>query len=132
MSTNANIIEVYRNMLRLVQRMSPEKKRLETLSLVRKEFRYNASEEDPSRVAALLSKANSSMGYLKIVSPKAPGTGQQTGRTRITFGAEGKKKSTITSNWTGANPDPDSVARHYHQLKRAGFTDNKSVTGPLF
>jgi len=119
-------------MLRLVHRMTPEKKRLETLSLVRKEFRSNAGEEDSSRVETLLTKANSSMGYLKIISPKSAGTGQQAGRTRITFGAEGKQKSTVMSNWTGANPDPDAVARHYSQLRRAGFTDNKSVTGPLF
>ena len=132
MSTTANIIGVYRNMLRLVQRMTPEKKRLEALSLIRKEFRSNASEEDPSRVEALLSKANSSMGYLKIISSKTAGTGQQAGRTRIILGAEGKKKSTIISNWSGANPDPDAVARHYSQLKRAGFTDNKSVIGSLF
>ena len=119
-------------MIRLVQRMTPDKKRSETLSMVRKEFRSNAGEEDRSRVETLLSKANSSMGYLKIISPKTAGTGQQSGRTRITFGAEGKKKSTVMSNWTGANPDPDAVARHYSQLRRAGFTDNKSVTGPLF
>jgi len=36
------------------------------------------------------------------------------------------------SNWHGGNLDPDSVKTHQRQLKRAGFTDNRSVIGDLF
>ena len=133
LTSSANVIGVYRNMLRLVRRMNPDAKKLETLALIQKEFRSNALEQDPGRVATLLGKANSTIGYLKIISPKSSTSGQ-TGRTKIVFGSDGTKgsKKKVVSNWSSSNPDPDSVARHYSQLKRAGFTDNKSVIGSLF
>ena len=114
--------------------MSPEKKRLDALHSIRSQFREHAGEEDKDKVAELLTKANSSLGYIKMISPKTRGIGseQQSGRTRITFGGSGEKKGKVVSNWTGSNMDPDQVAKHYNQLQRAGFTDNKSVTGPQF
>ena len=36
------------------------------------------------------------------------------------------------SNWDGNNLDPDSVRRHQHQLKRAGFRDNLHAKGGIF
>ena len=33
------------------------------------------------------------------------------------------------SNWTGSNMDPDSVKRHWHTLKRAGFKNHQHVQG---
>jgi len=147
----ANAVTVYRNMLRMVTGMTPKQKRIDTLQMVREQWRANATEEDPTVVQALLTKANSSLGYLKMISPKvmripsasassssSDGDGggiktKQSGRTRIVFGAGGDKQTyKVESNWTGANMDPDQVARHYHGLKRAGFSDNRSVTGPQF
>jgi hypothetical protein len=145
MSNTRNVIGVYRNMLRLAKSMRPEVKKRETILLIRKEFRLNAAEEDAGRVATLLEKASSSLGYLKIITPRTAVHDKQAGHTRIVFGGAGGtgtevvngvgtggKKTKATSNWTGRNPDPDQVARHYAGLKRAGFTDNKSVVGSLF
>ena len=125
---------MYRNMLKIARGISPEKKRQDAIQSVRSQFREHAGEEDTNKIAELLTKANSSLGYLKMISPKmrGVGSGQQTGRTRITFGGNMKKGRAVVSNWTGANMDPDQVSRHYNQLKRAGFTDNRSVTGPQF
>ena len=135
-STSGNVLSMYRRMLRLVKQMRPEAKKQETLTHIRKEFRSHAGEGDTTRVATLLDKANSSLGYLKIISPRTAVAEGQTGRTKIVFGTKDKDGKAIptkaVSNWTGANPDPDSVAKHYNQLKRAGFTDNKSVIGPMF
>lgn len=36
------------------------------------------------------------------------------------------------TNWHGGNLDPDSVRRHQHQLKRAGFRDNAHAKGGIF
>ena len=153
-AAKANTVAVYRNMLRMVKGMTPEKKRVDTLQTLKAQWRDHAHEEDPAAVQALLAKANSSLGYLKMISPKVfrtpvpdktvdsdssgerggeTQTTRQSGRTRIVFGSGGEKKTyKVESNWTGANMDPDQVARHYNQLKRAGFTDNRSVTGPQF
>jgi hypothetical protein len=127
------VIGIYRRMLRLCRTITPEKKRLDALSSVRKQFKEHSEEKDSERVAELLAKANSSLGYLKMISPKTKSTTDgQTGRTRITYGDAGGSKGTVVSNWTGTNIDPDSRKRHYNQLSRAGFTNNESVKGPLF
>jgi hypothetical protein len=134
---SANVVSIYRRMLRMVRGITPNKKREEALVSLRTQFRENAGVEDKDKIAALLTKANSSLGYLKMISPKtrgsASGDSKQSGRTRIVYGSsEGKSNTKVVSNWTGSNMDPDQVKRHYNQLKRAGFTDNSSVKGPMF
>lgn len=121
-------------MARMVQ---PESKRLETLSQIKHEFRNHSSEDSDSRVEELLKKANSSLGFLKMITPRSRRSESSTGHTKITFGGDGSNKSragakNVVSNWTGSNMDPDSVSRHYQGLKRAGFSDNRSVVGDLF
>jgi len=78
----------------------------------------------------MLRKANSSLGFLNIISPKRNRAGQE-GKTTLVFGTnkDGTTSSTATSNWHGGNMDPDNVARHSHQLKRAGFRDNAHAKG---
>ena len=83
MSNTRNVIGVYRNMMRLAKNMRPEVKKRETLLLIRKEFRSNAAEEDAGRVATLLEKASSSLGYLKIITPRTAVPDKQAGHTRI-------------------------------------------------
>ena len=133
MSSSSNVIGVYRRMLRLSRTMTPEAKRIEAMTMIRKEFRTHKEENSEERISELLAKANSSLGYLKIVSPKTSDkSNKQSGQTRIVFGSGGEKGQKAVSNWTGSNQDPDQVKRHYNGLKRAGFTDNRSVVGGLF
>lgn len=47
------------------------------------EFRNHSQEHDPENVAKMLEKANSSLGYLKIVTPKIRSRDPQAGVTRI-------------------------------------------------
>lgn len=82
------------------------------------------------KVVKLLEQAQSSLGYLKMVTPKQPRS--QAGVTRIVFGEHDGKVSKAVSNWSGKNLDPDSVKRHYNSLKRAGFRDNTHAKGGLF
>lgn len=123
----------YKNMLKLARQM-PQSTRSDTVSKIRQEFRKNASESDPEIVKKLLHQANSSLSYLKIVTPRNA-IKDQSGHTRIIFknsvdaGISGSK---AVSNWTGKNLDPDAVKRHYNGLKRAGFRNNADVKGTLF
>lgn len=110
-------------------------------------------ENDDEKIKKLIDKAKSSLGYLKIVTPKISNrsTNGQSGVTKIVMGDEddkftqGKLHKNILgmanknvyagstrkaySNWTGANMDPDSTARHYRSLRRAGFKDNADAKG---
>ena len=81
----------------------------------------------------MINKANSSLGYLKIITPKKRTIQDisNNGITKITFGKqiENESKSKPISNWSGSNMDPDSMKRHYNSLNRAGFKDNKQAKG---
>lgn len=85
---------------------------------------------DPKEIQTLLEKANSSLGYLKIITPRSAQSKPQTGKTTIVFG-EGDNfiPGRAVTNWTGKNMDPDSVRRHNHQLNRAGFKNNAHMKG---
>jgi len=89
-------------------------------------------------MAALLQKADSSLGYLKIITPRSNLKGQ-TGATKIVgkspfeaMTASDKAGFRPVTNWTGKNLDPDSVRRHQNNLKRAGFKDNLQAKGGMF
>lgn len=167
MESRSNVLNTYRNMLRLAKSIQNPSEKTKTVVRIREAFRANKSENNSQTVSDMLSKANSSLSYLKIITPKqshtrlttvdasatstaAPSTPapSSSGSTRIIFAPEGKieikddsdevlvngakKSAKAYSNWTGNNLDPDSVARHYAGLKRAGFKSNRDVIGPLF
>ncbi len=114
-------------MMKLAKSM-PKEKRQQTIDEIRKQFRANSSEFDQEKVKKLLEQAQSSISYLKMVTPKQQGS--QSGVTRIVFGnGDNGRSSKAVSNWSGKNLDPDSVRRHYNGLKRAGFRDNSHAKG---
>lgn len=121
---------MYRKLLSVAARL-PAAKRADQIQMIKLEFRRNHQEHDPARIDELLKRANSNLGYLRIVTPRR--AAEQQGVTRIVFGdADPARPAKAVSNWTGRNMDPDSVKRHYNSLKRAGFSDNRSVKGALF
>lgn len=129
MSSRSNVLSAYKNMLRLARCLS-EPKRTSSIVEIRQQFRAN--KEIPSHeIEKLLVKANSSLGYLKIISPRGrvSAAGNQTGVTKIVFGTTGSVVKKAVSNWTGSNMDPDSVKRHQSILKRAGFKNNSDAKG---
>jgi len=125
---NNNVKHVYKNMLQLCRQL-PERDRLSSLQQVRTEFRKNIGESDPAAVHKLVQKAVSSLGYLRIVTPRKGGSGQA-GTTRLIFDSEkryeGRRPMT---NWNGSNMDPDCVQKHKAQLKRAKFKSHADVYG---
>ena len=126
----ANVLGMYRRMLRLGSSVRPEEKRVETVAEIKAQFRKNAADVDEEKVEELLKKANSSLGYLKMITPRSRSSNEkQTGQTRLVFGEGGPREGKAVSNWTGSNMDPDQVKRHYAGLQRAGFSDNRSVLG---
>ena len=125
-----NVLAMYRRMLRLGASVQPVEKRIETTSEIKLQFRKHADDVDDEKVEELLKKANSSLGYLKRITPRSRSSSEkQSGRTRLVFGEGGPREGKAVSNWTGNNMDPDQVKRHYAGLKRAGFSDNRSVLG---
>ena len=130
-SQRANVLNAYRKLLSLV-RLMPEKKRMESMTRIREEFRSNKGETSSDAIADLLMKANSSLGFLNIVTPKR--VTKQGGKTTIIFGKNADGSTSLSSkkamsNWHGGNMDPDQVSRHYNGLKRAGFRDNNHAKG---
>lgn len=107
----------------------PSKQRIDTVKMIKEGFRKDMDELDPDVRRELLEKAQSSLGYLKIVTPKRV-TDKADEPSRFTGGTQ--RPGRAVSNWTGSNMDPDSVKRHFNGLKRAGFKGNKDVVGPMF
>ncbi|CAM9609276.1 unnamed protein product [Choristocarpus tenellus] len=131
-----NVLRIYRQMLRLASRLPDVAKREDTARIVRSGFKENSGVVDQEKLAALLREAESKVGFLKIVTPRAKvGSG---GETRVVFrggkeveGIEGRRaEKAAHTNWDGKNMDPDSVSRHHQTLKRAGFSNHMQVQGP--
>ena len=123
----SNTLVLYRNLLKYARTL-PIAKRESGLLQIKEGFRAGQDASDPSKIQEMLTKANSTLGYLKIITPRSPKDHQQAGRTRTFFGDD-VKRSRAVSNWTGSNMDPDSVRRHENSLKRAGFKNNADMKG---
>ncbi|CAM9491716.1 unnamed protein product, partial [Sphacelaria rigidula] len=84
----------------------------------------------------LVREAESTLGYLNIVTPKRKvgSAGSTTSVYRdgkVLNGEEARRRQKARhSNWDGRNMDPESVSRHQRSLARAGFRDNADVIGP--
>lgn len=125
----ANVISMYRRLLKYAKKVEPKSSSEKYTQQIRSSFRRASSEISNNEIEEMLKQANSSLGYLKMITPRSrsDGTG---GVTRITFGDESSKvgKKAVT-NWHGGNLDPDSVRRHKANLKRAGFHNNFHAKG---
>ena len=100
----ASVLHLYRQMLRYANRM-PADQRVKNAALIRAGFREGRGEGGEERVRELVEKAQSTLGYLKIVTPKRVSDGQA-GVTRTVFGAadpSGASPRKAYSNWTGRN-----------------------------
>ena len=87
---------------------------------------------DTDKIQEMIKKANNTIGYLKIITPRSSRRREdvQEGVTKIVFGTgTGNGGSKAVTNWHGGNMDPDSVKRHYQGLKRAGFKSNADAKG---
>lgn len=127
-----HVLRMYKNLLRICKDL-PKDKKYSTINQIRNEFIRNKNESNAKINESLLTKAASSLGYLKMITPKTSMKGQ--GVTSIIFSSDGSSKTPVikaVSNWHGKNMDPDAVKRHYDGLKRAGFKNNSHVKGPLF
>jgi hypothetical protein len=143
----SNVIRLYRTLMKYAGRM-PSAEKEKNRELIMNGFRSTATESDTSKIEGYIKRAQSTLGYLKMVTPKKS-TDQQTGSTKVIYGdGNGGTTRKAYSNWTGmhchfalvsirfythasigSNMDPDSVARHYQGLKRAGFNDNSHAKG---
>lgn len=122
----SNTLSLYRKLLKMAKALPLDKKDT-SLERIRKEFRTNASESSSLRIGELLKHAESTLGYLKIISPKRQTN--QSGHSRIVFGSQNNNEGKAVSNWTGKNMDPDAVKRHFNGLKRVGFRNNHDAKG---
>mmetsp|Transcript_20150 Transcript_20150/g.33956 ORF Transcript_20150/g.33956 Transcript_20150/m.33956 type:complete len:137 (-) Transcript_20150:161-571(-) len=134
-ASKKNVLTAYAKLVRLCK-LLPEKEKAQAFVRVREGFRKNADEVNPEKITAALKSANSSIGYVKMMTPKHlqknSASGPSDGVTRIVIGDKAKSGRNPTSNWTGSNMDPDSVKRHQRSLQRAGFTSNRHAKGPAF
>jgi len=127
-------LRVYRSLLRLAGTM-PEAKRAAVVAQAREELAFFRELRDEQEIEKRLELFESKVAFLRMQTPKL-GLAQR-GRSRIVYRRDGTKdegrgtprdKARVT-NCDGSNMDPDSVTRHYHGLKRAGFTSNAHAKG---
>eukprot|EP01041_Mallomonas_annulata_P005504 gene5504-11092_t len=130
MEARRNILTSYKRLIKLCHLMKDPKKS-QVMGQIRLEFRKNISESNPAIIAELLNKAASSLGFLKIITPKEQKSQQGTTRIVYSDGSDASSGSNFrpVTNWHGSNMDPDSVRRHQHSLKRAGFKGNSDAKG---
>lgn len=123
---------MYRRLLRMSQNL-PSKDKENIIKQIKVEFRKSSDISDPNHIKQLLEKANSTLGYIKMITPRT--VSNQTGTFRKVYANDStdnlqtKSAKKAMSNWHGTNIDPDSSARHYKSLKRAGFINNDHAKG---
>lgn len=91
----------------------------------------------PCRIQELVENAQKKLGYLKVITPRRPKDAEDpilggAKRYIVHDGRVVEFDGTLTGgadkaryrNWGPGNVDPDSLARHYAQLKRFRFGDH--------
>eukprot|EP01035_Chromulina_nebulosa_P036096 gene36096-48584_t len=126
-SSRSHVVHIYRHLLKTSKYLPSKEKRADARLKIREGFKSNLNVEDQTVVQELLSKATSSLGYMKMITPKKFNEGQS-GFTKIVFGDATRPTRAVT-NWTGSNMDPDSVKRHHASLRRARFKGNADAKG---
>jgi hypothetical protein len=91
-------------MLKYSNRLSGDKK-TNAKTLIRTEFRLNKETRDSAAIDALVAKAQSSLGYLKMVTPRRA-TDEI---SSISTTAAAKRPTKAISNWTGMHYDLKAV-----------------------
>lgn len=133
MSANA-IRQKYREVAKLVNRL-PDKQLEQGWKELRTSFRKPLAEGDS--LDSMLKKADERMSFLRMITPKdrresvSGGTWVYKDGERLENqgGTLRDANGRVVSNWDGKNLDPESVSRHKHQIKRAGFLNNAHAKG---
>jgi hypothetical protein len=88
MSGLSNTLCIYRRLLTLARSFPDEKKRLTSVTQLREAFRNNSGESEREKIREMLVKAQSTLSYLKIVTPRSQSHEQQLD-TRVNLGEAG-------------------------------------------
>ncbi|CAH0481321.1 unnamed protein product [Peronospora belbahrii] len=119
---------VYKKLLRLAQSL-PEPKRQQSIDKVRHEFRSHKGLIDPKEISSLLQRAQSSLGFLKIVTRRLDA---DSGVQRFIYRNGQRMDATEFEAKEGENAryktqDMEAGLRRHHQLlRRQHFMDRKS------
>ncbi|KAI9996371.1 hypothetical protein PInf_013797 [Phytophthora infestans] len=116
---------LYKKLLRLAQSL-PEPKRQSSIDQIRRDFRSHGDPTDPKEVSALI---QSSLSYLKIVTPRAE---SNTGVQRYIYrngqrvnAAEFEEKGVENARWKMQDME-GGLKRHHQLLQRQYFMNRKS------
>lgn len=81
-SSRSHVVHIYRHLLKTSKYLPSKEKRADARLKIREGFKSNLNVEDQTVVQELLSKATSSLGYMKMITPKKFNEGQS-GFTKI-------------------------------------------------
>lgn len=89
---------MFRRMLKQIQKL-PNNERKNTLIQIKSEFHKNKNISDDKDIEKLLNKAESSLGYLKMITPKSKGQSSEPYHRVFGKGSDVPIKKAVT-NWT--------------------------------
>lgn len=119
---------LYKKLLRLAQGLPPTK-RQSSIDHIRREFRCHEDLTDPKEVSELIQRAQSSVSYLKIVTPHAK---SDSGVQRFVYrdgqrinAAELETKGEENARWKIQDIEA-GYKRHHQLLRRQHFMNRKS------
>lgn len=123
-----NVLGMYRRLLKLAKMAKPSDSQ-NMIMQIRQKFRENKEISDPATIIDLLKSANSSLGYIRMVTPRMPSPNIESRISKVVMGEKTQTGRMAHTNWHGGNLDPDSVRRHNASLKRCGFQNNAHAKG---
>ena len=113
-SSRSHVVHIYRHLLKTSKYLPSKEKRADARLKIREGFKSNLNVEDQTVVQELLSKATSSLGYMKMITPKKFNEGQS-GFTKIgeqllvSLCMISSSLSFIVEQYSGMRPDPPGL-----------------------
>ena len=132
-SAAAAVRKAYRELLHLAKQQPPK-----GIDKSREELRtkFRAPIAADQSIESRLKEAESRLSFLRMTTTKVKPRGQagrwvykDGQRLEHSNGTLRDDKGRVHSNWDGKNLDPESVSKHFKNLRRAGFVNNLHAKG---
>ncbi|TMW60352.1 hypothetical protein Poli38472_000394 [Pythium oligandrum] len=125
-TTTTALAPLYKKLLKLAKSLPDAAKRDATMEQIRAEFRSHRDVTDPKEIAALVQRAQSKIGFLKIVTPRTTAdAGVKSYVYKNGARVEGEKAMEEGARYKTEDFDLN-MRRHTQLVRRQHFMDRKS------
>jgi hypothetical protein len=125
MATRTIVLDLYRNILRHARAATTPQGQISYLEQAKAAFRQHSTESEPEAIQTLINKAQSKLGFLKVITPRLRRTATSGKQNFVFRDGEGLVETTSSklrkTSFRDDRIDPEDIARHNRLLERQRF-----------